>query len=309
MVQDWQEARPLLSDAVAVLVGGALAGLPAPEVVLRELEAVRSVIWVAEDEAIHWRPWLRGGDALWTGTLEQRRMDEWIGQMLAPSLTVPRQLAVWSAAGFVDRRALFGRLVEAATEAYGPGVLVDLAWNDPQLTYHSRLAAHSGMAGEPARLWSRRARYGAFVPAPPPWEPIWARPGREDLEALVARHKGQWLAIDMGSDLRSTLWPSVLAQSEITYLVVPETPWEKPLAEAFGLLRSLRHDARFGLVGDRGKGQWWRSLGWPGLEVVDPGPVVKAGPGKEGWRWPIFSRGRRGTADRTSRGPKPPKRN
>lgn len=304
----YEGAKPLLAEASAVLLGGDLPGLPDPEELYADLGAGRVVLWVAEDDAPRWRRWLRKGDLLWSGALEQRRLDEWIECMLARPPAVPRRFAVWSAAGYLDRRSLFAGFVEAAGRAYGPGVVVDLAWHDPQLTYHSELGAHLPESPEPARLWARRTRYGAFVPAPPPWEPIWARPGREDLDALERRHPGQWIGIDMGSDLRNPLWPTVVAHAEVTYLIVPETPWEDPLGEVVTLLRTINEDARLAVVGDSRNPGWWTALRWPGVEVLNAkGPSAEEGPAREGWQWPIFNR-RRGMAKGGKAGRRRPKK-
>ena len=176
------------------------------------------------------------------------------------------------------------------------------------------------VAGRYERFVPVKMPYGLFVPAPPPWAPLLARPQVQEMEAFRNRyiHGWGWMGFDLGCDFRNALWPSLVAHLDQIYLVCPGEPSEKPLRELLTLLSELSGETATVLLRPTGTGYGWLD------RMVNAGSPVRVGvygapakasraphpagseSAKEAGRWPIFAKV--GIHKRRPAGPRGPRK-
>ena len=278
IARHWNEVLDAKDQMDALFLGRDLPGLPSPQVVSQALPSVETVIWVDEQEARTWSEAAAEQWQIWAGSLDQGQLDSWLDRSRRSKMRLESCWAVAAVSGQMSREATVGWLVEMSLAQGGQGVLVDLDWNDPQTTWHSPWGRPGSDLTGYEHLAAVRMPYGVFVPAPPPWMMLLARPGREELQRLRMHYPEHWLGFDMGSDLRNPLWTTVADMVERVYLVCPGRPWAKALADVISLFEDLRSELRLTLLTRSGDhGEWlqaFRSETRQVLAIGDHGSVA-----------------------------------
>ncbi|MCL6561533.1 MAG: hypothetical protein K6U87_00830 [Firmicutes bacterium] len=248
----WTAVCARLAPGDDLFLGSRLPGLPTPQALASALERALGtgslVLWVGEDEETLWRSAFAGlGQAcqLWVGQIGAERLRGWVDGAFpgrsgspAPIPPLPRRWAVYTEPRGICRVAFWRQVVAAASAQLGRGVLVDAAWADPRLSA-SELAGREGFASAPTHhLWLRRTPYGFFVPAPPPWLLGATLPDPGAFRRLASR--GEWIAFDLGADLRTPLWQAVLPWVEEFWLVAEEASRWQEWEEVWRVVRGIR---------------------------------------------------------------------
>lgn len=248
----WAAVCARLAPGDDLFLGSRLPGLPSPEALASALERALGtgslVLWVGQDEESSWRLVAKGlshACELWVGQIGADRLRAWVDGVAtaqsgppAPISPLPRRWAVYTEPRGASRVAFWRQVVAVASRQLGRGVLVDAAWADPRLSA-SDLAGREGFASAPTHhLWMRRTDYGFFVPAPPPWHLGATLPEAGAFRRVAAR--GEWVAFDLGADLRTPLWQAVLPWVEEFWLVAEEASRWQEWEEVWRAVRGIR---------------------------------------------------------------------